>query len=70
VSCHNTAHIDERVYCFDGRTVNARASCAGGLEFKSRTGLTLYSIANGSPTLQHICKVAVALALWRGDGQR
>jgi len=38
------------------QTVNARASCAGGLEFKSRTGQILDSVANGSSPLQHVRK--------------
>jgi len=33
---------------FDDRNVNARASCAGILEFKPRGSQILYSIANGS----------------------
>jgi len=35
------------------RTVNTRASCTGGLEFKSQTGQILHSVANGLPPLQH-----------------
>jgi len=27
--------------------INARASCAGGLEFKSQIGQILHSVANG-----------------------
>jgi len=33
-----------------------RVSCAGGLEFKSRTGQILHSVANSSPPLQHLRK--------------
>jgi len=42
----------------DGQTVDVRASCAGGLDFKSRTGQISHSvaIANGSPPLQHLRK--------------
>jgi len=46
------------------------ATCTEGLEFKSRAGQILHSIANGSPPLQHFTQLAVALALWRGDGHR
>jgi len=38
------------------RTINACVSCARGLEFKSRTGQILHSIANGSLPLQHLRK--------------
>jgi len=39
-------------YRLDGQTVNACSSCAEGLEFKSRTGQILHSVANGSPPLK------------------
>jgi len=45
-------------YRLDGRTVNVRASCAGGLGF-NWTGQILHSVANGSPPLQHLRQVAV-----------
>jgi len=38
------------------KRVNARASYAEGLEFKSRTGQILHSVANGSPPLQYLRK--------------
>jgi len=37
----------------DGRSVYARASCTGGLEFKPRYGQILHILANGLPPLQH-----------------
>jgi len=37
-------------------TVNVHASCTVGLEFESREGQMLLSVANGSPLLQHLCK--------------
>jgi len=42
-------------------------SYAGGLEFKSLTGQTLHSIANGSPLLQHLRKLLCCLGAvtWR-----
>jgi len=47
----------------DGRAVNAHASCAGSLEFKSYTALQ---------TVRHCFDIyagsCVALALLRGDG--
>jgi len=43
-------------YRFEGRMVNVRASCAGSLEVKSRTGQILHSVANGSLQLQHLRK--------------
>jgi len=56
----NTLVIFSFVYLIRlyGRTVNARASCTGGLEFQSLTGQILHSIANSTST-------QVALALWR-----
>jgi len=46
-------------------TVNARAS----MKFKSRASQILHSVvnANGSPSLQHLRKICVALTLCRGD---
>jgi len=44
------------MYHLDGRTFNAYASCAGGLELKSQTGQILHSVVNGSPPLQHLRK--------------
>jgi len=38
------------------QTVNVLASCTRGLEFISRTGQILNSVANGSPSLQHLLK--------------
>jgi len=69
-------NIYNPIYRLVARTVNARASCAEGLELKSRIGQTsrtgqiLHSVANGSPPLQHLRKSCVALVLWRGDGHR
>jgi len=47
-------------YRLNGETVNARASCAEGIQLKTRTGQTLHSVANGWLLLQHLC-VAFAL---------
>jgi len=38
-----------------------RISCAEGLEFKSRAGQILYSVANSSPPLQHPRKLLGAM---------
>jgi len=41
------------------RTLNARASCAGGLEIKSRSGQILNSVANHLPPLPTSTQAAV-----------
>jgi len=53
------------------RTVNARASCAGGWEFESQ------KLAKSCTALQMVCHrfniyagSCVAFALWRGEGHR
>jgi len=52
----------------DCLVVNARASCARGLEFKSWVSQIIPNVANGSPPLQRPYKYSVALlALSRGD---
>jgi len=45
--------VDVVIDCLDGRTDNERASCAGDLQFKSRTCQSLHSVANGSPPGHH-----------------
>jgi len=51
------------------RLIHARASCAGGLEFKTRTGQILHGVAKGLPSLQHLrkqqCCLVVVAVLWR-----
>ena len=50
---------------------NTFVSGAGGLKFKSRTGLIGRSVANGLPPLRHFFeKSRVVRAQWRGDGLR
>jgi len=49
-SCSSTVHR------LDGQTFNARPTCIGGMEFKSRAGLTLHRVAKRSPPLQYLRK--------------
>jgi len=51
------------IHRLDGRTVNARASSAEGLEFKSQTGKILRIVVNGSPPLQRVLQSYCLVAL-------
>jgi len=56
-----------QVNSLDGRMVNARASFAGGLEYRPNLTQRCKRFATASTSMQ----VAVLpLALWRGDGHR
>jgi len=48
--------------------VNARALCAGSLEFKSQVGQILHSVVNGSLNCKICESNCAALALCRPDG--
>jgi len=47
-----------------GQTDKRTASCAGDREFESQAGQISYSVANGSPPLQHLRKLS-----WRYDAE-
>jgi len=55
-------------YFFTGS--NARASCAGGMEFQTPDRLNLTFVANGSPPLNIYESSCAALALCCGDGRQ
>jgi len=53
----------------DGRTVNARASCAEGLEFKFQTGQILHSVANHRWFTTVSTSTKVVVLPWRYDAE-
>jgi len=52
-----------KIHGLDGRTINARASCAGSLEFKSRTGQSYIALQTVRHRFNIYASSCVALAL-------